>query len=458
MNEDGVPETDLESEAERGLWKGDVHAQLGEIATGIPIKGCDNTSSKIVAWSGRRAEVYEIDAKQLSSTLFAAFDTSASTMAIGSDGSNETVYLYMAVESRVEVANLQGRVTKTLTFGETEGVPLCFDASGGFLAISTAKNVIRLWDIRSRELKALGAPRKFEEGDRKLGEITSLKMNKEGGRIAILARHVDRSSGHGMSQMKVYVYDVETDTFLDYDCGPRHYPVACAWDATDPRLLGCETRQMIEVKAGAGEIHQKIARAEVATFFATSDKGLILQDRFSLSDEVKGLLGVTVPYIFMCNQEGAGKARLQARLMRDFVGMEGVNGETRKALLEFSFHLTNGNMDEAYRAVKLIKSKGVWENMAHMCVKTQRLDVAEVCLSNMGNARGAMAVREAKKEPEPEARIAMVAVQLGLVEDAERLYLQCGRYDLLNELYQVPFPPPPRRASSEARRCTRHCP
>lgn len=130
-----------------------------------------------------------------------------------------------------------------------------------------------------------------------------------------------------------------------------------------------------------------------------------------------------------------------------------------------SSRLTNGNMDEfrtatpdqnpatpnplttnseslsrnqqAYRAVKLIKSKGVWENMAHMCVKTQRLDVAEVCLSNMGNARGAMAVRQAKKEPEPEASIAMVAIQLGLIEDAERLYLQCGRYDLLNQLYQA---------------------
>ena len=27
--------------------------------------------------------------------------------------------------------------------------------------------------------------------------------------------------------------------------------------------------------------------------------------------------------------------------------------------------------------------------MAHMCVKTKRLDVAEVCLGHMGHARGA---------------------------------------------------------------------
>ena len=32
---------------------------------------------------------------------------------------------------------------------------------------------------------------------------------------------------------------------------------------------------------------------------------------------------------------------------------------------------------------------------------------------------------------------AVVAVQLGLVQDAEKLYEACGRYDLLNELYQA---------------------
>ena len=70
----------------------------------------------------------------------------------------------------------------------------------------------------------------------------------------------------------------------------------------------------------------------------------------------------------------------------------------------------------------LIEEPQVWESMALMCVKTKRLDVAEVCLGMMGHARGARAVRESSKEPELNARIAMVAVQLGLLEDAEKLY------------------------------------
>ena len=59
-------------------------------------------------------------------------------------------------------------------------------------------------------------------------------------------------------------------------------------------------------------------------------------------------------------------------------------------------------------------SKGVWETLAMMCVKTHRLDVALICLGNMGNARGAKAVREAKDIKEEDAQLAVLAVHLGM--------------------------------------------
>ena len=59
-------------------------------------------------------------------------------------------------------------------------------------------------------------------------------------------------------------------------------------------------------------------------------------------------------------------------------------------------------------------SESVWENMARMCVKTKRLDVATVCLGNMGNARAAKALREVQKEPELDAKVACLAIQLGM--------------------------------------------
>ena len=166
------------------------------------------------------------------------------------------------------------------------------------------------------------------------------------------------------------------------------------------------------------------------------------------------LMGINVPKLYFVSKPsqaaddaaagagagaGAGAAvrSLVTRPLRDFVGLDNTDDATRQALLDFSYHLSVGNMDEAYKAVKLIENPSVWENMAHMCVKSKRLDVAEVCLGNMGHARGARAVREAKAEPEHDAAIAMVAVQLGLLADAARLYQGCKRFDLLNQLYQA---------------------
>uniref|UniRef100_H2Z485 Intraflagellar transport protein 140 homolog n=1 Tax=Ciona savignyi TaxID=51511 RepID=H2Z485_CIOSA len=74
--------------------------------------------------------------------------------------------------------------------------------------------------------------------------------------------------------------------------------------------------------------------------------------------------------------------------------------------------------------------------MAKMCVKTRRLDVARVCLANMGHARGARAMREAEKEPERDARVARLAIELGMNEEAEVLLKNCQRFDLLNIFYQ----------------------
>uniref|UniRef100_A0AAV2LG90 Intraflagellar transport protein 140 n=1 Tax=Knipowitschia caucasica TaxID=637954 RepID=A0AAV2LG90_KNICA len=55
----------------------------------------------------------------------------------------------------------------------------------------------------------------------------------------------------------------------------------------------------------------------------------------------------------------------------------------------------------------------------------------------MGNPRAAKALKEAEVEPELEAQVAMLAIQLGMLEDAEKLYRSCERFDLLNSFYQV---------------------
>ena len=123
--------------------------------------------------------------------------------------------------------------------------------------------------------------------------------------------------------------------------------------------------------------------------------------------------------------------------MRDFIGMTKADNNTTDALLNFSYFLTIGDMDEAFKAIKLIKKESVWENMAQMCVKSHRVDVAKVCLGNMGNVKGIRLLREeANKGADSDTQVALIALNLGMIDEAEKLLVGAKRYDILNKFYQ----------------------
>ena len=71
---------------------------------------------------------------------------------------------------------------------------------------------------------------------------------------------------------------------------------------------------------------------------------------------------------------------VKRNVMSDFVGLEESDKATRDAVIKFSFYLSIGNMEEAFKSIKTIKNQHVWGNLARMCVKSQRLDVAAICL------------------------------------------------------------------------------
>ncbi|XP_076446737.1 intraflagellar transport protein 140 homolog [Babylonia areolata] len=248
------------------------------------------------------------------------------------------------------------------------------------------------------------------------------------------------------------------------------YPVSHYWDMEEPKLLVCEARVLTkDPSKDSKEVKKKHSLTKaveegpvetmVVSLFCTSEQGVLIQDSYSTPQHFTTLMGIEVPYHYFVKksqnqsaEEGGDSPSdsivnpetgaitypklVSRKIMRDFVGLEASDKTTRDAMMNFSFHLTTGNMDEAFKSIKLIKSESVWENMAKMCVKSRRLDVASVCLGNMGHARGAKALREAMKEPELDARVAVLAIQLGLHEDGERLLRNCKRYDLLNEFYQ----------------------
>eukprot|EP00753_Platysulcus_tardus_P003573 PLAT12468.31.p1 GENE.PLAT12468.31~~PLAT12468.31.p1 ORF type:complete len:1453 (-),score=862.37 PLAT12468.31:92-4450(-) len=437
---------------------------------GVRVRAMDVDSDHFVVWNGKAAEVYAIEAADV--RLMDTLETNAVSIALS------TPSLFMAVDSRIDVCNLSGTPRATLSFTEEEGMPLLLDIKGKYLAVATSSGLIKVYDVGRREPKARTSGIRFEDPltGEPLGVVRSIRVNAAGNRVSILA-----DARHGaylrMPDSKLYVYNADIDAIQSYDFAPR-LPISHSWDSEEARLLACETQATgAESRGDDNDDDDKEAKAaeeeskddggrkkpvfksdiNVHTLFSTNDYGLRVQDTHDLPSGCGSLLGIAVPklhYVTTAGSSGAGgggdddaatsaaarglaEPLVKSRMMRDFVGLDSVDDETRAALLNFSYFLTIEKLDDAYRAVKRIDNPLVWENMASMCVKTKRMDVAEVCLGNMGHARGAKALREARSEQEPEAAVAMVAIQLGLLKDAARLYRECGRYDLLNRMYQA---------------------
>ncbi|CAF1117485.1 unnamed protein product [Didymodactylos carnosus] len=126
---------------------------------------------------------------------------------------------------------------------------------------------------------------------------------------------------------------------------------------------------------------------------------------------------------------------LTGKTMPDFVGVSVIDKNIVDAIMNFSYHLTLGDIDSAFKAIKQIKKESVWENLARMSVLSRRADVAKICLGKMGLFRGARALR-AVEHDKPEVKIAVLAIHLNMKEEAEKILLQSKRYDLLNQFYQ----------------------
>ncbi|KAM6249922.1 intraflagellar transport protein 140 homolog isoform 2-T4 [Porphyrio hochstetteri] len=417
----------------------------------------------VVFWNGKQVTVFECSGD----TFRSAGSFLCDSPVLSVHGEN----LYTVEPYRVQVRTWQGTVKQLLVFSEAEGNPCLLDVCGNFLAVGTDLAHFKIFDLSRREAKVHCNSKNFSELFPGLGGIASVKCNANGNKVSILVSKAD-----GNIDSKICFYDVEMDKVTLFDFKAQqgnvreklpsgqgidkslaeypelhsHIPASHFWDQSEPTLFVCEAIP----EAGLQSLDQKNQPEStmdvwIISFFSTEEHGLLLQDSFPLPSSYQALLGIEVPHYYFAKKPGeaeTGEAESDSikvsqmvarRPLRDFIGLGDCDKTTRDAMLNFSFYLTAGDMDEAFKSIKLIKSEAVWENMARMCVKTQRLDVAKICLGNMGHARGAKALREAEHEPEQEARVAVLAIQLGMLEDAERLYKACERYDLLNKLYQA---------------------
>jgi len=394
------------------------------------VKGVSVSPPCLALWGGKQVQIFEYDESSMTFPHHALIERAHIACAAISCSSHERI-AFIATKSKVELCNFQGSVKKTIQFSaEVEGAPIFLDVCDAVLCVATSKNLIRLWNVNRSTPKALNSGRKLEAED-----ITFIKLNCDGSRVGILLDGDPAST-------KLVLYDVDSDQFLYYECGPHRIPTAISWEATDPRLFMCATLPFVTDRSvesdKSGDLDTTL------TLFADGSERILLQEEIQNPRDEKNVslltVGILVPRVYFFQKPGDDTSLdnpIQRTVLRDFVGLaQNDDPAVQKAVLNFSYHLACGNTDDAYCSVRsVLTSTQVWKNLALMCVKTRRLDVAMKCLGQMSNARAVKALRICE-EMDTEPRLGLVALHLGMLEDAEEIFKGCKRYDLLNKMYQ----------------------
>ncbi|KAI8794128.1 intraflagellar transport protein 140, partial [Biomphalaria glabrata] len=156
------------------------------------------------------------------------------------------------------------------------------------------------------------------------------------------------------------------------------YPNSMYWDITEPKLFVLSnTVDSSDMKKPSLTkiVEQGPAEVMMISLFCTSENGILIQDNFPMPSYFQRMMGVEVPYYYFtlkgeakhndlssyCGQVNPETGavtyprRVARKIMHDFVGLENSDKATRDAMMNFSFYLCIGNMDEAFKAIKLIK-------------------------------------------------------------------------------------------------------
>ncbi|CAG9540911.1 unnamed protein product [Cercopithifilaria johnstoni] len=377
-------------------------------------------------------------------------------------------------DDKIRIRTFQGTVKQVISMPEIEGNPIMIDINNSWLCIVSINGFIRIYDLSGREARQQYHSKYIPKVVQNFKYFLSVKLNKSGNRVSFTYCTDDNGNVYpaimvwdadsdivsnfnfitGMTDQQQYEADNNATLIANKRSNtavvrkiekeqvryhlPDYLPGFHCWDSNDSRYLICEANYC---KSNTGPNY-------FLSIFITSEDGLYMQDLHLQSRNAEVLLGCTVPYIYFVRRDNDEKEDrnnemnirnlLLRQVLREFIGIENSDATIKDAMMNFSYYITVDKMDEAFKAIKFIKSENAWEHMAHMCVKTRRLDVALVCLGNMGHAYGARALRKSMKNGDPiEVQVATLAIQLGLLDDARALFESCRRYDLVNRLLQT---------------------
>ncbi|KAI9349580.1 hypothetical protein BDR26DRAFT_852390 [Obelidium mucronatum] len=366
-------------------------------------------SSNVFAVStGNSLQVFDFPEDLTSARLQSSINSDSSLICI--DGQN----VFAAYSQKVDIFNMNGSLKSTVTVGNRDGTIRYIAASNNTIAIVTSKEILKMYDLTRREPRFLTS-KSSQDSVPNLKVIQTMALNKSGTLVAYT----------GIAESEeicnyILIYSLEKDFFFNYDMREFNTnPVAISWGCVDQRILVCET-----------------SNDEIFTFFVSYEHGIIFHDRYMKPSDAGPLIGVSMPFHYFVSAPTVSTTSIIIKPATDFIGLEYAESHVVSAIIEFCYQVDIDNVDEAFKALNKVENERVWKNLAKICVKKRRVDVATKCLANIKHAKAIGALRRVDNEYSLDLKAAVLGIFLDMPEEVEEIYEKAKRWDLLNIYYQ----------------------
>ncbi|XP_045529600.1 intraflagellar transport protein 140 homolog [Pieris brassicae] len=325
----------------------------------------------------------------------------------------------------IECYSILGNKLGILASNEGEGEPIAVTNTNKFIVVATIDGVLKLAEITRKGLRMPYPPKNCFQIFEDFGEVMRASVNLNGNYICLSI------ANSGLApDPRIYLWDVANDkitsTLLSDNHTPPYQsvPIAILWDTLDPRLVAVHLRSVDFDRVHLFFCHEGILH-EYKNWCPTFET-------YFTSDFV--LCSLHSPHVVILSRQN-----MQKILFNEFDQSKEDDSNAIKDTMNFLFYMSIGLLEKAViigTNIAGVRKAVVWTSLAKECVVRKRADVGAVCLSKMGNLKGALMLRKVMSDDSTDetSKVGVLAVNLGMIEEAQRLFRESKRLDLVTRL------------------------
>lgn len=329
------------------------------------------------------------------------------------------------VSPHIECCSISGNNLGILPSTEGEGEPIGVTNTNKFIVIATMDGTLKLAEITKKGLRMPYPPKNCYQSIEDFGEVMRASVNCTGRYICLSI------ANSGLApDPRLYLWDVANDVItnllLPESSTPPYQsvPIAILWDSNDPRVVAVHMRSADFDRVHLFFCHEG-SLFEYKNWCSPSDE-------YFLSDFI--LCSLYTPDVVLMSQQNIKKI-----LMHEFEDSNHNDPTNLRQILDFLYYMMTGHLEKAVVVgTNISGGRGsiIWDSLAKECVSRKRPDVGAVCLGKMGNIKGAMMMRKVMNDNDKDdtCKVAILAVNLGMTDEAEKLFRDAQRPDLITRL------------------------